>query len=305
MFGGPRRCFGGKSCFEGVQKTSSQEVAVAATSDSPGYTKTQANDLLGDKADSSDLVQVYNATGSNWIPPTKLYFDNSTIALDVGPGSPTLGAWLITSTPSTSDVIGLASQLAAKQDAITSSLTISGASDVLLELVADTSNTNEYFNPMLRFSQDGGVCATEMGIQESGNSFYINWNSSATGSYVSYFLVTHRGTLQTYLTQTSTSWVSTSDERLKNVVAPVSDACATLKGINPVIYSWKSDEQATRHIGLLAQEVQKVIPECVYEDPSGNLGIVYQDVLPVLLRAIKELTARVEILEGSTKKTRR
>ena len=142
------------------------------------------------------------------------------------------------------------------------------------------------------------------GRQASGNSFYIHWNSSATGSYVSYFLVTHRGTLQTYLTQTSTSWVSTSDERLKNVVAPVSDACATLKGINPVIYSWKSDEQATRHIGLLAQEVQKVIPECVYEDPSGNLGIVYQDVLPVLLRAIKELTARVEILETRKSKAR-
>ena len=97
--------------------------------------------------------------------------------------------------------------------------------------------------------------------------------------------------------------MSTSDERLKNAVAPVSDACASLKSINPVIYSWKSDEQATRHIGLLAQEVQAVFPEVVFEDPSGKLGIVYQDVIPVLVSAIKELTARVEQLE--TKKTRR
>jgi len=55
----------------------------------------------------------------------------------------------------------------------------------------------------------------------------------------------------------------------------------------------------------LAQEVQAVCPEIVTIDPEGWLGMAYQDTIPLLLAAIKELTARVEALEApKTRKTR-
>ena len=107
----------------------------------------------------------------------------------------------------------------------------------------------------------------------------------------------NRGVLQTYLTNTSTGWVTTSDERLKTVIAPITDSLELLQNISPVYYSFKKDVRKSRHIGLLAQEVEKVYPECVYRDPAGNLGLTYQDMIPVLLAGIKELTARVAALE--------
>ncbi len=55
-------------------------------------------------------------------------------------------------------------------------------------------------------------------------------------------------------------------------------------------------------MGLLAQEVKAICPEIVTTDPDGFLGMSYQDTTPLLLAAIKELTIRVEILEGQRKK---
>jgi hypothetical protein len=193
--------------------------------------------------------------------------------------------------------------VAGKQDAITDSLSIQGSGDVLLELKADTDNSNENDNPMMRLSQDDGRCATDVGMQETDNSFYINYNNGTSDVSSIEFLVFNRGNLQTYLTNTSTGWVSTSDERLKNVIAPITNTLENLDGINPVYYNFKADSNETVRLGLMAQEVEKIYPECVQCDPTGNLGIVYQDMIPVLLAAIKELTARVATLEkGKSKK---
>jgi len=111
------------------------------------------------------------------------------------------------------------------------------------------------------------------------------------------FLVYNRGQLQTYLTNTSTGWVTTSDERLKTVLEPITHTLELLQDVTPVYYSYNADPRASRHIGLLAQEVEKVYPECVQHTPTGHLGVVYQELIPVLLASIKELTARVAALE--------
>ncbi|MGB9746356.1 MAG: tail fiber domain-containing protein [Bacteroidales bacterium] len=51
------------------------------------------------------------------------------------------------------------------------------------------------------------------------------------------------------------------------------------------------------HIGLIAQEVQKVFPELVVKDPDGYLGIDYSGLIPVLIEAIKEQQAEIEALK--------
>ena len=136
-----------------------------------------------------------------------------------------------------------------------------------------------------------------MGVQGQDNSFYVNYNSGDSNVSYAKFLVYNRGQLQTYLTNTSTGWVTTSDERLKTVLEPITHTLELLQDVTPVYYSYNADPRASRHIGLLAQEVEKVYPECVQPTPTGHLGVVYQELIPVLLSAIKELTARVAALE--------
>ena len=64
-----------------------------------------------------------------------------------------------------------------------------------------------------------------------------------------------------------------------------------------MFFEYKSDVAKTRHIGLLAQEVEVEYPEIISTGPEGMLGLSYQDVVPILLQGIRELTTRVEALE--------
>ena len=80
------------------------------------------------------------------------------------------------------------------------------------------------------------------------------------------------------------------------------DCCAKLSTITPIYFEFKADQKKTRKVGLLAQEVQSVCPEIISTDPKGFLGMSYQDIVPLLVKAVNELTERVTILEGQCKK---
>ena len=98
-----------------------------------------------------------------------------------------------------------------------------------------------------------------------------------------------------------------SDETLKKDVATINNAlslCGQLRGVS---YKWKKDDVAS--IGVIAQEVQKVIPEVVlpgkYTDPTTGeerdvLAVDYQKIVGVLINAINELKAEVDALKGGS-----
>ena len=166
-----------------------------------------------------------------------------------------------------------------------------------LELKADTSNTDESYTPTLLFSQDGGACELRIGMRELNNAAFIAWDDVGNGAS-QFLIISCGGTLQTYLSSSSTAWVTTSDARLKNVLGPVQDACSKLQRITPVYFEYKADAAKTRHLGLLAQEVELIAPEIVSEGPDGFLGMAYADLVPLLLQAINELTTRIAALES-------
>ena len=74
--------------------------------------------------------------------------------------------------------------------------------------------------------------------------------------------------------------------------------CDKLKSVQPVYFSFRSDPSTRKRVGLIAQEIQAICPEIVSTDPDGHLGMSYGGVVPLLISGIKELTARVEALEG-------
>ena len=98
----------------------------------------------------------------------------------------------------------------------------------------------------------------------------------------------------------------TSDLRLKNVGANVSYGLAEVKQLQPKQYALKTDPDVNC-LGFIAQEVESIIPEAVFdtlEELDGHqegdrtkLGMEYVQLIPVLVNAIKELSAEVDTLK--------
>ena len=92
----------------------------------------------------------------------------------------------------------------------------------------------------------------------------------------------------------STGWVSASDIRLKDVTKPIQKAVESLSSLQTIYYSWKDSINKNLHIGLIAQEVEKVFPELVSESSiDGMKGVNYTELIPVIIKAIQELNEKI------------
>lgn len=90
---------------------------------------------------------------------------------------------------------------------------------------------------------------------------------------------------------------STSDVRCKTDILPIADALDKVLAIGGYTFRMRgAPEAAPRHMGLLAQEVQEVAPEAVATDAEGRLTVAYGNMAGLLVNAIKELNAKVELL---------
>ena len=91
-----------------------------------------------------------------------------------------------------------------------------------------------------------------------------------------------------------------SDLALKENISPISNALEKIDKISGVSFDW-SDDFVKDHggedgyfvrkkdVGVIAQEIQKVLPEVVAERPDGTLAVKYDRIIPLLIQAIKEL----------------
>lgn len=86
-----------------------------------------------------------------------------------------------------------------------------------------------------------------------------------------------------------------SDERLKHNIRKIENALDLCREIEGVRFE---DIEGNKYVGLIAQNVQKVVPEAVVQ-PEGSeyLAVAYQNLVGVLVNAINELSDRVKKLE--------
>ena len=94
---------------------------------------------------------------------------------------------------------------------------------------------------------------------------------------------------------TSTGTITvTSDESIKYNVETIPHALSTVQSLRGVTYRRKSNDAV--EIGLIAQEVEKVLPELVEEHPDSKLkSVAYQNMVAVLIEAVKE--QQLQIIE--------
>lgn len=117
---------------------------------------------------------------------------------------------------------------------------------------------------------------------------------------------------------TTTSYVTSSDYRLKENVQPMQNALAKVAALNPVTFTWKVDGRAGQ--GFIAHELQAVVPDCVtgekdavrsidlFDEDGNKIGTEetpdYQGVdtsflVATLAAAIQELKAEVDALKAA------
>jgi Chaperone of endosialidase len=98
-----------------------------------------------------------------------------------------------------------------------------------------------------------------------------------------------------------------SDIRLKTNITPVDIGLQEILQLNPITFNWKNDSNGPLHYGLVAQEVEKVIPDAVIrsdvvtnDTPDGQLNLKYEELIPILVKSVQELNAKVESLENES-----
>jgi hypothetical protein len=89
-----------------------------------------------------------------------------------------------------------------------------------------------------------------------------------------------------------------SDINLKTNISPIQSPIKFLENIRGVNFEWKKESNKSgEDQGLIAQEVEKVIPSAVKKGEDGYFKVDYTKLVPFLLEAVKDLSKRVKELE--------
>jgi hypothetical protein len=123
----------------------------------------------------------------------------------------------------------------------------------------------------------------------TGYKLNVNGNTFVTGNILA------TGEITTY---------SASDERLKTNIIPLQNATDIISKLNPISFNWNdrakelnSAKDDRNNFGLIAQEVEKTLPELVHPLYGSYKSIDYEQIISILVKSNQELTERIKILE--------
>ena len=92
---------------------------------------------------------------------------------------------------------------------------------------------------------------------------------------------------------------ASSDERLKDNVTPIGSAIDKINQIGGYEFDWNSDSEHSGHdVGVIAQEIEKVLPEVVAQRKNGYLAVRYEKIVALLIQAVKEQQLQIEELKS-------
>ena len=165
-------------------------------------------------------------------------------------------------------------------------LRYNGITDFYTQVCIGTSTTGVYGSPLSMANASSTAKIWSTGPNTGGDYIvYSNSGGGIVGVYVGYG---------------ATSWTGASDIRLKNIIEPIDNAVDKLLTLNPIVFSWKHDSENKENLGLIAQDIEKVFPQIVdiQNDEIKTKGVRYTELIPVLVKAIQELSAKVSLLEN-------
>ena len=135
----------------------------------------------------------------------------------------------------------------------------------------------------------------------AGNWSYAAKSTASAGS--TYFITfnTSEGTQRGYIYYNGslTVYATSSDQRLKENIVDAPSAISDLNSIKIRSFDWIENKVHQKY-GVIAQEVQLIAPEVVSTppEPDGMLGVDYSLLVPMLIKSVQELSAKVTALEA-------
>jgi len=171
-------------------------------------------------------------------------------------------------------------------------------------LVGTTSASTSSSPGVKVLPSEGGANSPQLSIVTSASTgTTASLAIYSTGASALRFYVDNGGTI--YATNTSISAIS--DQRLKENVRDLDTGLGAILALKPRRFDWKvgKGKDVKDDMGFIAQEVETVLPELVSGwkagegEPDDLKSVKAGDLIPVLVKAIQELTARVAQLEGN------
>jgi hypothetical protein len=139
------------------------------------------------------------------------------------------------------------------------------------------------------------------GIDMYSQAGAYQWKFGAENSTLTNtaFIVYNQGGVGVYVAHGATSWTANSDQRMKKNIKPLELGLEQIKALKPARFDYNNDESdnSTR-VGFIAQEVLPVLPHAVTvpEESDKFMGVANTEMIPVLVKAIQELSAKNEEL---------
>jgi hypothetical protein len=124
---------------------------------------------------------------------------------------------------------------------------------------------------------------------------YVTFANNTTGTFIQANVSTSLIFNPSTGTLSATIFNSTSDENLKSNVITLDNALNKTNSMRGVSFTWK--DNGKQSIGVIAQEVEKVLPEVV-TTYDGVKSVNYDGIIGLLIESIKELKTRIEHLES-------
>lgn len=92
------------------------------------------------------------------------------------------------------------------------------------------------------------------------------------------------------------NFINDSDRRIKYDIQPIESALSKIQKLSG--YTFYKTDQPRRETGVIAQEIQEVLPEAVFENDKGVLGVAYGNLVGLLIEGIKELSLQLEEIKA-------
>jgi hypothetical protein len=143
----------------------------------------------------------------------------------------------------------------------------------------------------------GGSTVTMSDDTTTNATYYPTFATATSGTVASLKAASSKLTFNPSTGTLSATIVnSLSDSRYKTNIRPLGYGLSTVLTLTGYKYELVDSDQTS--LGLIAQDVEKVVPEVVITDVDGKMGINYSAMIAVLVEAVKELNAKVATLEG-------
>lgn len=151
------------------------------------------------------------------------------------------------------------------------------------------------------------------------STFRLQYTTNGFSTITTPLFVTSNGALGVGVTPTNTAGrleaandivaYSSSDRRWKTNIKNIDSPLEKISQINGVEFDWIEDEPVHGNkghdIGVIAQEIEKILPDAVQTRESGMKAVKYEKVIPLLIEAVKEQQKQIEelkqLLNGITK----